>query len=176
MNRKNIKIAGMAAVGAAVAIFGMRYFSGSELRSHVLSGFKSAKLVKVIEHSSPFDRAQIANRGTYREKVYRAVDLNSAQILECKRAFPRVPYADTLMVSMCVFSPHHRLEITKQDGSVAIIEICFQCGQFSVDGGDVEQLPEVWNAPLRQFIKGLGLDIDVRVATDQKDGGLEKRP
>jgi len=155
----------VAAVVLACLTVSFRYIPGSELRRQVLSEIKNAKSIKVVEHSDRFDRPE----DVYRERIIRSVDLTPIQISGLRSVFPRIPFSDIITESMCVFSPHHRLELAKSDGSTFIIEICFQCGQISLGKGDIQQIPDVWNEPLRVFVTSLGLDVDVKKATQLPD-------
>jgi hypothetical protein len=57
---------------------------------------------------------------------------------------------------MC-FSPHHRVEVVREDGSLLQFDICFQCDNFTLGEPHAVTMPESWRERLAQLFTSLGM-------------------
>jgi type II secretory pathway pseudopilin PulG len=58
---------------------------------------------------------------------------------------------------MNCFTPHHRVEIVRADGSYLLFEICFQCQNFTLGESRAKTMPESWRERLAQFFASAGM-------------------
>ncbi len=128
------------------------------LREAIFSEISRAKEIRVVEHSNLLD--YLPQDGTFHEeKIYTRVVLDEAQIAQLKKALPLAFDYSATRKSGCVFEPHHRIEITRKDNSVFIIEICLYCGDLDLGEGP-RMLPEGWGTSLRTFFSSLSMRPD----------------
>jgi len=131
------------------------------LRHEVLSALDGASSVKVIEHSARFDGGFNPD---YQEKIYATLTLTPKQIDELRKALPFSVDSDTSILK-CKFEEHHRIEITRLDGSILVLHLCFHCGQAYVSEQDGKWLyegimPPAWPASLHAYLTSLKLHLD----------------
>jgi hypothetical protein len=150
--KRALMVVGVVILSAA---FITPLFQGWALHHKLVTLTDEAVSIKVIEHSDYFDR----NRSNpYHEKVHRSVSLTPAQINQWHSAIPlSLDYSYALRLK-CIFSSHHRVEITAKDGKVTVLEICFHCGELALNKADSRIFPVGWNSTLRQFISSIGLN------------------
>jgi hypothetical protein len=55
------------------------------------------------------------------------------------------------------WTPHHRLEIIRRDGSSFRVEICFQCTNMKLTPGHIFSIPARWLEPLHDFFTSIGM-------------------
>jgi hypothetical protein len=55
------------------------------------------------------------------------------------------------------FTPHHRVEIIRVDGSQFRFEVCFLCHNFAFDKESEITLPAAWQKPLAAFFTSVGM-------------------
>jgi hypothetical protein len=125
-------------------------------RHEMLSALDDASSVQVVEHSSHFDSITERNNPNYKDVIYATVTLKPDQIESLRKALPlTLDYSGTRM-KMCMFEEHHYIAITRRDGSVLTLHICFRCGQIKL-GSHYGDMPEGWAASLNGFVTSLGL-------------------
>ncbi len=85
------------------------------------------------------------------------VALTPGQILELAgtvTAFYNLEFSSS--GTLC-YTPHHRVEIVRADGSNFSFEICFECDKYKYPGEFPRNLPPAWNAALAGFFTKAGL-------------------
>jgi hypothetical protein len=146
------------ALAVVVALIGLSFFTallrGWSLHHKLLAATDGASTIKVIKHSDRLDPS--FNPGKkYKEKIFRSVTLSTDQISQFRRALP--VSSDYSVPKACAFVPHHRVEITRKDGGITVLEICFQCGAISLDARNSRSLPKGLERSLRDFVISLGM-------------------
>ena len=154
-------------VFAAVLILvlaGIVYFSfldpsvrGWWFRHEMLSALDDASSVQVVEHSSRFDK--VGYNPDYKEIIFATVTLMPGQIDALRKALPLTEDYSGSRMKMCMFEEHHYIAVTRRDGSVLTLHICFHCGQMEL-GDHYGDMPEGWETSLRGFVASLGLHPD----------------
>ena len=151
-------LSGLALVVAAIVALGLLapLFRGWSLRHALLTAAADASTIRVVEHSDRFD-PPFDPRKHYKEKIYRSVTLSADDVSRLRKAFPVSLDYSFAIQTLCGFSSHHRVEFVRRDGRVTILEICFQCGELELDGGEQRILPVGWDSSLQSFIISLGM-------------------
>jgi hypothetical protein len=116
--------------------------------SHRLSAaLKGARAVSFVE----FTRGMISG-----ELIFSRVTAKADDIARLKTAtspwFAVVPP----WKAMC-FTPHHRVEIVREDGSQTRFDICFLCHNFAFDKEPEVSLPNSWQSSLAAFFTSVGM-------------------
>lgn len=141
------------------------FISGLFLRNRIISEIPTAASIRVVEHSHWVDdRRDFYNRKLSRkdwnETIYSSVVLASDEISRLRQAFP--PSLDTRFgpQNYCDFIPHHRIEITRHDGSKFVVHVCFKCDDMAINKEGKFLLPIFWGSSLREFISSLSMHPD----------------
>ena len=133
---------------------------GLALRHTILSEIANSKQIRVIEHSNKWDdihAGKIPIKPNWTETVYATVILTPIQTSQLEAALSPARDYGSLEALLCIFEPHHRIEIQRKDHSIYSIEICFICGQLSVNGQNERIFPVGWGSSLSTFISSLSL-------------------
>lgn len=135
----------------AAVVLGFRFCTsrGSWAVSRKLSdALNTAQSVTLVE----FEESSVDVR---QELVFQRVPATTKQIEALKKAtgpwFAPIPSK-----SMACFEPHHRVEISKADGTILRFTLCFSCGNFGL-GSHFGSIPEVWFGPLRNIFTDAGM-------------------
>jgi len=129
------------------------------LHHTLVSALDDASSVQVVEHSNPMDGwGREENKDANpREIIYADVPLTAEEIAALRQALPMAWDYSGLDDLTCLFNDHHAIRITRRDGSVLTLQLCFVCGELVVDGGPKRIMPVGWNSRLSKFITSLGL-------------------
>jgi hypothetical protein len=153
-----IVLGGLALAVVALVALGLLapLFRGWSLRHDLLAAAADASTIRVVEHSDRFD-PPFDPRKHYEEKIFRSVTLSAEEVSRLRKAFPvSLDYSFAIQTA-CIFSSHHRVEFVRRDGGVTTLEICFQCDELELDGGEQRILPVGWDSSLQNFIVSLGM-------------------
>jgi hypothetical protein len=55
------------------------------------------------------------------------------------------------------FSPHHRVEIVRADGSTLRFDVCFHCNNFTLGGPHAITMPKSWRGRLARYFTSVGM-------------------
>jgi hypothetical protein len=145
------------------------FSSGSPIQTRLRDAIQSAHQVIVIVHSSRWDDPEVNEHSikNYKEEVFQTVELGPGQRESLLQALPTAKDVSDRVTTMCIFVPHHRIEIVNADGSKLVWEICFHCGEHFVAGDRVRILPAGWPASLKSFFQSQKIKTDV---PEKKDG------
>lgn len=102
--------------------------SGAGYQQVLIEAIRTADRIVVTEHSNIFDRhAGARYDGPY--VVYRSHPLSDDERAALLRRLESIdPHAT--MDPMCLFSPHHAIELYAGERRDSTLEICFACGQL----------------------------------------------
>ena len=162
---------GLAFVVAVILGLGLvaPLLRGWLLHHTLLAATDGASTIKVIEHSDshdlPFDPEE-----KYEEKIFRSLTLSADQISQLRRALSASLDYSLTVATACIFVPHHRVEITRKDDGVTVLEICFQCGEIRLDGGESRIMPKGWKSSLQSFVISLGMSPTPKEANNAQRG------
>ncbi len=166
MPRKLYVLLASVLIGVLGFIFLMALFSqsapifhGIKTRNRLIAEINRASEIKVIEHSSRWDDPVHANE-SFEEKVFSTTVLTAAQIDGLRSALPPTVDTSHQVESACIFDPHHRIECIRENGIIFPIEICFQCGEISINNQGQRILPKGWEMTLSRFFSLIGLDSE----------------
>jgi hypothetical protein len=116
--------------------------------SHRLSAaLKDARAVSFVE----FTRGMISG-----ELIFSRVTAKADDIARLKTATSPWVAVVPPWKAMC-FTPHHRVEITRADGSQTRFDICFLCHNFAFDREPEITLPAAWQHSLATFFASVGM-------------------
>ena len=143
------------------------FSSGSPIQTRLRDTVQNAHQVIVIVHSSKWDDPEVNEHSikNYKEEIFQTVELGQRESL--LRALPTAKDVSDRVATMCIFVPHHRIEIVSADGSKLVLEICFHCGEHFVAGDRVRILPAGWRASLRSFFQSQNIKTDVPKKKDR---------
>src|SRR5215213_2197101 len=147
MKRRRLIAAGTILVLLGVTAFVWpRFSNGSPVQTRLRDAVRNARQVMIIVHSSRWDHLELNGHlnENYKEELFQIVELGPGQRESFLRALPTAKDVSEHMAKTCIFVPHHRVEIVKQEGSKLVWEICFHCGEHLVAGDRVRILPEGW--------------------------------
>ena len=151
------------------------FLRGYTIRQKLLSEIDQAKQIKVIEHSCRWDSPHPKSR-TFHETVFSAIVLTSSQIADLRSAFPLTADNSGHLATACIFVPHHRIEFVRENGTVFTLEICFTCGEISLDNERQRIFPDRWEVSLNRFVSSIGLNpnrqIEKRSQPDEMAGNF----
>jgi hypothetical protein len=133
------------------------FLRGHTIRQRLLSEMDQAEQIKVIEHSCRWDSPYPESK-TFHETVFSAIVLTASQIAHLRSALPLTADNSGHLATACIFVPHHRIEFVRQTGTVFTLEICFACGEISLDNEHQRIFPERWEVRLSRFVSSIGLN------------------
>jgi hypothetical protein len=133
------------------------FLRGYTIRQKLLSEIDQAKQIKVIEHSCRWDSPYPESK-TFHETVFSAIVLTPSQIAHLRSAL--LPTVDNSghLATACIFVPHHRIEFVRENGTVFTLEICFTCGEISLDNERQRIFPDRWEVSLNRFVSSIGFN------------------
>ena len=145
------------------------FSNGSPIQTRLRDAIQSAHQVIVIVHSSKWDDPEVNEHSikNYKEEIFQTVELGPSQRESLLLALPSAKDLSDRVTTMCIFVPHHRIEIVNADGSKLVWEICFHCGEHFVTGDRVRILPAGWGASLRNFFQSQNIKTDVPEKKDR---------
>ena len=145
---------------ASLTIIYFEYFDPSVrgwwFRYELLSALDDASTVQVVEHSSKFDSLEAMHDPKYKDTTYATMNLKPEQIEALRNALPLTKDYSRIRITKCLFEEHHYIAITRRDGSVLTLHICFHCGQMIL-GDHYGDMSEGWEESLSKFVSGIGL-------------------
>jgi hypothetical protein len=151
------------------------FLRGYTIRQKLLSEIDQAKQIKVIEHSCRWDSPHPKSR-TFHETVFSAIVLTSSQIADLRSALPLTADNSGHLATACIFVPDHRIEFVRENGTVFALEICFSCGEISLDNEPQRIFPDRWEVSLNRFVSSIGLNpnrqIEKRSQPDEMAGNV----
>ena len=151
-----------AYITAAIAISSVAlYFTfGSMQSAEFITPFHKAltdaKTVELVEFERPFEFIP-------GELVLKRAAATPAQIAELKKATD--PFlAPIPVLHLYCWTPHHRVLVTRNDGRVFKLEVCFQCSNIETQSkpesnklGGIRSMPSKWEKRLRKLFTDAGM-------------------
>ena len=122
------------------------------------SALADARSVSAVEFTPYFYKAKTGEMKR-QEVVLQRLTLSEAQIERLRAATPgSISFHLETDVASC-FQPHHRVEVVRKDGSSFLFSVCFHCGSYRMDHGDIVEIPAEWLPRLRQYFTDLGMPL-----------------
>lgn len=140
-----LAILGIAAC-AALAPFVVSSSEGWAHARRINEALRGAKSVTLVEYARDLLGPEL---------VFQMVPATPAHLTALRAATDSWIAPIPGKVANC-FSPHHRVEIVRADGSTLQFKVCFQCNNFQL-GEKVRSMPFTWSGPLRQFFTDAGM-------------------
>lgn len=130
-----------------------------EFKAELLAALSDAQRVDVVEHSWRYDFFD--ETGEFLkdppEIEYRRTELTPGMISSFRAAFEQMSESPKTTFSLCIFEPHHSIEMMDEDGSVSVIQVCFKCDDTEWEGRSVVP-PKDFQAIFRRLIEPLGFE------------------
>lgn len=122
------------------------------LQSHTLSAALSdARSVRIVEFT-PLSLDPGSESVIRKEVILQRITPSREQIKALRAATGVSPVVlQFSIVEAGCFTPHHRVEVLRRDGSTFRFDVCFECNKFCVNGKSPEPIPASWLSPLRRF-------------------------
>lgn len=135
-----------------VALPSSERWSWSRELSAALSDARSVRFVEFTSY-----RDSDAPKNGSNEVVFQRIEATPEQINGLRSATSRFFVFSYYVVIPGCFSPHHRVEVVRRDGSSFRMEISFNCWAFRFNERHEEPVPLSWLPPLRDFFSHLGM-------------------
>jgi hypothetical protein len=151
---------GYMALIVTIAFVALYFTFGSMESAKFIEPFHTAladaKTVELVEFDEPFPLFA-------GELVFKRAIATPAQIAELKRA------ADPFLAPiptwhLFCWTPHHRVLVTRNDGRVFKLEVCFRCSNIETQAppnpgklGDIRSIPSKWRDRLRKLFTDAGM-------------------
>ena len=119
------------------------------------SALTDARAVTFVEFTSARDSD--APKGGFREIELQRINATPEQIKRLRAATSRFFVFSYYVVLPSCFTPHHRVEVVRRDGSTFQMDLSFDCWDFRFDHQHEEPLPLSWLPRLRDFFSDLGM-------------------
>jgi hypothetical protein len=154
-----IRIGVLFLIAIALYVLGLyvavpSYFLASS-SSTVATALRDAQSVTVSELVPYFDTA--SDELIERERILHTVTASPVQISRFRSATSGFLDAGSPLAHKRCFTPHHRVEIVRTDGSVSRFDVCFLCNNFRFDGPVIHTIPSGWRSRLERFSTDLGM-------------------
>jgi hypothetical protein len=124
-----------------------------EFKSDLLAAISGARQIYVVEHSWRYDffdeKGALVEDPPYVE--YKRIELTSVQRTAYENAFALMADTPKTAFSLCMFEPHHTIELVDEGGSKSFIQVCFKCGDTGWDGRQVVP-PDAFQEVFRSLI------------------------
>jgi hypothetical protein len=149
-------------LGIVAVIFAFFAFVVSPSRnqweqSRILSAaLTNARSVTVVEFTPHYFEPE-SGTSIHDEIVFQRIIATEDQIKQLRSSTGGFITFNIIGISAGCFTPHHRVEIVKRDGSILRFYVCFECRKFRFDKGYEQSLPSPWLPRLRQFFTSLGM-------------------
>ncbi len=130
---------------------------GSQLQHRLFKALDNASTVTVIEHGNLVD---VPSDKNYVPPIYAKIVLNAKQIQALRYALPVTKDRSRDMRLDCIFDDHHAVVIREKNGDELTLNLCFVCGELSLDHDDERVMPDGWADSLSHFIASLGMHPD----------------
>ncbi len=131
-----------------------------KFKSDLISSVSKAHQIAVVEHSWLYDfhdsRGELIQDPPHIE--YKRTELTPEQMAGFHRVLEKMAESPKKSFSMCMFQPHHSIELISDNGSKSVIRICFKCDDTEWDGSDGTS-PEEFQKVVQQFIVPLGFQV-----------------
>lgn len=131
--------------------------SGAELQKHLADTVRSADRIVVTEHANLYDQTiDLGFSEPYH--VYASHELTAA---ERDRLLQAIESADPHATQdpMCLFSPHHAIEIFAGGNRKGRMDICFTCGQMRWDA-PAGLMPDDLLRVFRDLVTSIGMKTE----------------
>jgi hypothetical protein len=119
------------------------------------SALSNARSVTFVEFTSARD-SDAPRSGSHEIELQR-INATPEQIKSLRSATSRFFVFSYYVVIPSCFTPHHRVEVVRRDGSAFQMEISFDCWDFRFDHRHEEPIPLSWLPLLRKFFSDLGM-------------------
>lgn len=151
--------------------------AAKEFKVDLLAAISEAHRIDVVEHSWYYEfldeKGELVENPPYVE--YKRTELTPDQRTHFQAAFRRMPENPKTIFSLCIFEPHHTIELLGKDGSKSVIQVCFKCGDTEWDGRSVIP-PEGFQDIFRSFITPLGFQANREWKEIAKDKAQQAVP
>jgi hypothetical protein len=141
--------------GPAIVIEGEG--SGADLQKNLADSVRSADRIIVTEHANPDDRTiDLGFNEPYH--VYASHELTAA---ERDRLLHAIESADPHATQdpMCLFSPHHAIDVFAGGNQKGRMDICFACGQMRWDAS-AGLIPDALLRVFGDLVNSLGMKTE----------------
>lgn len=130
------------------------------LQSHTLSAALSdARSVRIVEFT-PLSLDPGSESVIRKEVILQRITPSREQIKALRAATGVSPVVlQFSIVEAGCFTPHHRVEVLRRDGSTFRFDVCFECNKFCFNGKSPEPIPASWLSPLRRLFSDIGLPL-----------------
>jgi hypothetical protein len=146
-------------LGAALLLFEFVVSPSSEqwrqsrILSTALRDARSVNLVEFTPHYVDVESGKVIDR----EVLFQQLTATRAQIEALESATDRFLTFQTMMSMKGCFTPHHRVEIVRTNGTLTNFTLCFKCENFKFDSGDTQPIPAAWLPRLTRFFSAAGM-------------------
>ena len=152
----------MSCLGASLALLAVvgyfvvlpSVFAWFESRE-VAEMLREARSVTIVEFARHLDFSSPDPLG--KEVVFQRIVATPDQIERFRAATAGFVSLEEPRAHDRCFTPHHRLEIVRRDGSTASIEICFLCPGIKLTPGAIFRIPGRWTPALREYFTSVGM-------------------
>ena len=142
----------LCALGFFVGLPSYLLASSSRAVSTALHGAQSVTVSELIPY---FDTS--SNELIERERTLHNVTASPEQISRWRSVTSGFLDASSPLTHKRCFTPHHRVQIVRADGSVSRFDVCFLCNNFRFDGPVIHTIPSAWRSRLERFFTDLGM-------------------
>ncbi len=143
-----------------------------EFKADLLAAISGAHRIYVVEHSWRYDF--LDDQGDSVEDPphveYKRIELTPAERTTYETTFAKMPDTPKTKFSLCMFEPHHTIELVGKGGSKSFIQVCFKCGDTAWDGRSVVP-PDDFQKVFRNLIEPSGFQSNrewIELATKQE--------
>ncbi len=118
---------------------------------------RNAKTISIVEHPWIYDIP--AENERYPDSPpdfeYMRINLTAEQMGQMIELIEKMPPDPKDEFSLCIFDPHHTIEITRHSDVTSFLRVCFGCGdtEWADSAGTA---PKLFQGVLRSFIEPLG--------------------
>jgi hypothetical protein len=127
---------------------------GTQLQHRLFRALDDASSVTVVEHGN---RADMPEHKDWVPPTYAKVILTPKQIQSLRNALPAAKDISGEVSLACIFDDHHAIVIQEKDGDMLTLNLCFVCGELSLNHDEERIMPDGWPESLSRFIASLGL-------------------
>ena len=143
-----------------------------KFKTELLAAISGAHRIDLVEHSWRYDffdeKGELVKEPPHFE--YKRMELTPELRTRLEAEFGGMPETPKTAFSLCMFEPHHTIELIDKDGGKSRIGVCFKCDDTEWDGRSVVP-PEAFQEIFRGFIEPLGFQANrewVELAKNQE--------
>ena len=127
-------------------------------KDDLIHSMRKARSISIVEHSCIYDFSH--EDGSLPENPphieYKRLELNQKQHEDLLIAFETMSDAPKTVFTLCLFEPHHSIELSYDDGTKNAVQICFKCGDTEWEG----IAPKEFQPIFKRFVEPLGFQTN----------------